>query len=229
MMTVTVLRIPTVSMSNVLYQRRHSMSNIYCTYLTTYSGNKLPPFYIGYTSIIKIKNGYRGSVSSKEYKNIWKKETKKFPHLFKTFIISVHKTQKEAVEREQQLQIKLNVLKNSLYTNKAIGQYVDNTGRKQSLETRIKKSVALKNKPKSEEHNRKNSESHKVQKPAITGKTYEEMYGIEKAKQMKEERRKRMLNHTYNVGKKNPKHSEFMKENHPPKDPKTGRFIKKID
>lgn len=52
------------------------MSTIYCTYLTTYFGNKLPMFYIGSTSVSKIKNGYRGSVSSKQYKTVWMKELK---------------------------------------------------------------------------------------------------------------------------------------------------------
>ena len=51
------------------------MSNtIYCTYLTIYSGNKLPTFYIGSTSVEKIEQGYRGSVSSKRYQSIWEKE-----------------------------------------------------------------------------------------------------------------------------------------------------------
>ena len=31
---------------------------MYCVYLTIYRGNKLPPFYIGYSSINKIKAGY---------------------------------------------------------------------------------------------------------------------------------------------------------------------------
>ena len=61
--------------------------NIYCTYLTVYSGNKLPPFYIGSSSIDIINNGYRGSVSSKEYKQIWKTELKNNSHLFKIMII----------------------------------------------------------------------------------------------------------------------------------------------
>ncbi len=30
---------------------------MYCVYLTTYSGDKLPPYYIGSTSIAKISNG----------------------------------------------------------------------------------------------------------------------------------------------------------------------------
>lgn len=47
--------------------------NLYCTYLTVYKGNKLPPFYIGYTSVDNILNkSYRGSPESKKYKSVWK-------------------------------------------------------------------------------------------------------------------------------------------------------------
>lgn len=47
------------------------MSKTYCTYVTFYSGNKLPPFYIGSTSVDKIEKGYRGSVKSKRWKQIY--------------------------------------------------------------------------------------------------------------------------------------------------------------
>ena len=93
------------------------MSSIYCTYLTTYSGNKLPMFYIGSTSITKIRNGYKGSVSSKEYKQIWEKELKENPHLFKTKIITLHSDRKLATEKENYFHIKMNVVKSTLYLN----------------------------------------------------------------------------------------------------------------
>ena len=95
------------------------MSSIYCTYLTTYSGNKLPMFYIGSTSITKIRNGYKGSVSSKEYKQIWEKELKENPHLFKTKIITLHSDRKLATEKENYFHIKMNVVKSTLYLNKS--------------------------------------------------------------------------------------------------------------
>jgi NUMOD3 motif len=94
--------------------------NIYCTYLTSYFGNKLPLFYIGSTSVEKILKGYRGSVSSKKYKQIWKKELKENPHLFKTKIISKHQTKKEAMLKEQFFHKQLKVNVSPLYTNKAI-------------------------------------------------------------------------------------------------------------
>ncbi len=60
---------------------------LFCTYLTTYSGNKLPLFYIGSSSVERVNNGYHGSVKSKAYSTIWKSELKHNPHLFKTRIL----------------------------------------------------------------------------------------------------------------------------------------------
>ena len=63
-------------------------TNIYCTYLTIYKGNKLPPFYIGSTSVDKINTGYHGTVSSKKYKDIYKQELITNPQIFKTKILT---------------------------------------------------------------------------------------------------------------------------------------------
>jgi hypothetical protein len=92
----------------------------YCTYITIYNGNKLPPFYIGSTSIKQIENGYFGSVNSKEYKDIWKKEIKHNKNKFKVKIISFHENRYSALIKEQQIQEKLNVVNNPLYTNRSI-------------------------------------------------------------------------------------------------------------
>lgn len=113
--------------------------SIYCTYITFYRGNKLPPFYIGSTSVEKVNNGYHGSVSSREYKCIWNSELRDNPHLFETKIITFHTDRKSALEREEKLQRSLQVIKNSLYTNKSFatsGCFGDTmTGRKHSAET----------------------------------------------------------------------------------------------
>lgn len=90
-----------------------------CVYLTIYSGNKLPPFYIGSSTVEKVNNGYFGSVKSLEYSAIWKEETTNNPHHFKCRIISTHPTKKAALAREEELQRKLNVIKNPLYINKS--------------------------------------------------------------------------------------------------------------
>lgn len=92
----------------------------FCTYLTTYSGNKLPPLYIGSTSYKRYLNGYHGTVTSKEYKPIWKAELKNNPHLFSTEVLSFHNTREEATIQERALQIEFKVVKNSNFINKAI-------------------------------------------------------------------------------------------------------------
>lgn len=68
--------------------------NIYCTYLTVYRGSKLPPFYIGSKDTKSVLDGYRGSVVSKEYGQIFKEEIANNPSLFQTTIISFHSTRK---------------------------------------------------------------------------------------------------------------------------------------
>jgi hypothetical protein len=93
----------------------------HCVYLTTYHGNKLPPFYIGSTSITNIlKNNYHGSVKSKKYKKIWNSEIKENSNLFSTKILFTYSSKKEAQEVEKRLQVKLNVVRSSMYINQSI-------------------------------------------------------------------------------------------------------------
>lgn len=95
---------------------------IYCTYLTIYSGNKLPPFYIGSTSTDKISKGYKGSVRSKMYKDVWEYETKHNPSLFRVVVLSIHNNRKHALVKENYFQKKLDVVKNPLYANRSYAQ-----------------------------------------------------------------------------------------------------------
>jgi len=95
---------------------------IYCTYLTTYLGNKLPPFYIGSSSVEKIQNGYKGSVSSKLYKTIWDSEVKTNPHLFKTIIISIHNSSEDARCRELKFHLHFKVVNSCMYANRALAK-----------------------------------------------------------------------------------------------------------
>lgn len=95
---------------------------IYCTYLTVYTGSKLPRRYIGSTTVKRIEEGYNGSVLSKMYKNIWRQERIDNPHLFKTRILNRFKTSSEALEAELALQIKYNVVKSSSYINMSLAQ-----------------------------------------------------------------------------------------------------------
>ena len=92
---------------------------MYCVYLTTYFGNKLPPFYIGSASIDRINKGYHGTVSSKRYKSIWAKELADNPQLFSTRIICQFVSRKDALEKEKKLQMLLSAVQNGLYINQA--------------------------------------------------------------------------------------------------------------
>lgn len=96
------------------------MEQSYATYITTYKGNLLPPFYIGYARVSQLDQGYRGSVSSKAYKTIWEAELREHPELFSTKIIKYFDTKLAAKEHEAYIHKQLQVHKNCLYTNKAM-------------------------------------------------------------------------------------------------------------
>lgn len=94
----------------------------YCVYLTVYYGNKLPPFYIGSTLVKYIKQNYHGSIKSKKYKEIYKKELLENKNLFKTFIIKKYYSRKYAMFKEKKMQEKLNVVRSELYMNMSIAK-----------------------------------------------------------------------------------------------------------
>ena len=110
--------------------------NKFCVYLTIYSGNKLPPFYIGSSTVEKIGLGYHGSVSSWQFKNIWLDEIRNNRTLFKTIIIHTSENRLDAFKKEQFFQKKLNVVKNSLYCNQAISGVRFSAGSKISTKGR---------------------------------------------------------------------------------------------
>lgn len=138
-------------------------NTIYCTYLTTYSGVKLPPLYIGSTSIQKIKTGYHGSVESMKYKQIWITELKENPHLFETKILTTHSTREEAFEEEIRYQIEHNVVRSPEYINMSIanGKFL-HIGH--SDESKKKMSEAHKKRYENPEERKKTSESGKGKK-----------------------------------------------------------------
>ncbi len=182
-------------------------NNIYCTYLTTYSGDKLPPLYIGSTSLEKIEEGYHGSVSSKKYKELWNKELKENPQLFETQILTTHSTRNEAFEEEIRLQELHDVVNSDLYINMAIACgktiFVDYD----DLEWRKKISEATRGKKKSEEHKKKLSESLKDRKLSEeTKKKMSESQTDERRMYMSVTAQKRYLSEEY---RKN--HSEATK------------------
>lgn len=152
----------------------------FCVYLTIYSGNKLPPFYIGSTSLNRINKGYLGSVESKKYMAIWKTEIKNNRNLFKIKVISVYNTREEAAKREYQIQKSLNVINNQMYINQFISSqdYIvsqetkskisnsmignkNNLNKKHTQRTKEKIRDSHIGRPKSESHKRKLKESHR--------------------------------------------------------------------
>lgn len=152
---------------------------IYCTYLTIYSGAKLPPFYIGYSYVEKIVNrNYHGTVTSRKYKSIWDTELHNNPHLFKTHIIKQFDSKQDAKIHEELLQRSFNVHKNVMYINQTINYQkfgscgncddqtkrkisISNSGKKRTVETRKKLSNAKKGKKLSVSTKLKKAESMK--------------------------------------------------------------------
>mgnify|MGYP000272903504 CR=1 FL=1 len=93
----------------------------YCIYFTIYLGTKLPPFYLGSTKVDNIPKGYRGSVSSAKYAQIWRQELKQHPELFRTIVIpnQYANTQKDILDLEYKWQKIFDVVKSPLFVNLA--------------------------------------------------------------------------------------------------------------
>lgn len=98
------------------------MPSKYCVYLTVYKGNKLPPYYIGSSSVSRVNEGYHGSVKSKKYSKTWQSEIKHSPHLFKTHIVKLFPTRRDALLAERKMQMALDVTTNPLYVNLSVAQ-----------------------------------------------------------------------------------------------------------
>lgn len=124
----------------------------YVVYLTFYSGNKMPPFYIGSTLESRIHKGYNGSVESKKYKAIWRQERRDNPHLFNTRILQQFNTDLEALAREEFLHRFFDVPNNPMFINqsRANGKFggsgINHSqfGTKPSKDTSKKRSQSLK-------------------------------------------------------------------------------------
>ncbi len=91
----------------------------FATYITFYSGKLLPMWYIGSSSVTKVRNGYNGSIKSKKYITLYKSEQKNNKHLFKSRILSTHTTRKEALTEELRVQKLHDVVKNKNYMNES--------------------------------------------------------------------------------------------------------------
>lgn len=178
---------------------------MYCTYLTIYRGNKMPHFYIGRTTLGKIRRGYRGSVSSKLYKDTWKTELRENPGLFETRILSTHDDFQSCADRENALHVALKVHTNPLYINMATGYGKFNTshrgekdfwhgkdrsrernpmfGRKHTTASKNAISEGLKGKTKGQ---KKTPEHVEAVRAALAGRNYEDLHGVEQARAIRE-------------------------------------------
>jgi hypothetical protein len=170
----------------------------FCVYFTTYSGQLMPPFYIGSSSISKIKNGYCGTVSSKEYKNIWKQELKQNPHLFHTEIVSLHETRQEATDAEELYQREEDVIRNEFYINRAFAnKHYGNKGMPRSEEWKERTRQSNLNKKRSEQTRDKNKADMERRKetgwkPWNAGKTG--IYSEETLQKMSEKKKGNTIN-----------------------------------
>lgn len=95
---------------------------MYCVYFTIYTGTKLPKRYIGSTKVDRISEGYNGTIKSRRYKDIYTDEQLNNKHLFKTRILSYHEDRKDALNEENRLHIKYDVVKSDDYMNLSYAQ-----------------------------------------------------------------------------------------------------------
>jgi hypothetical protein len=94
--------------------------NPYCTYLTVIIHEDLPFMYIGSGKTKDVLSGkYKGSVSSKEYKNIFNKINQEYPHLIHSEVINQFATHEEAYSEEIKLHAKYDVARCPVFMNKA--------------------------------------------------------------------------------------------------------------
>lgn len=197
---------------------------LYCTYLTIYHGTKLPMFYVGSTSIQKIENGYRGSVASKKYEAIWKEELKNNPHLFDTKILSTYHTRVEAYDVESKIHQSLKTYKNPLYINRSTGcprnngiawnkglklPHLGGPNPKKALPGKLN-GMWGKN-----HTDQVKAEQALIPILHLKGKTYEEIHGVERATQLKQDRSIKLKTYIKNTpgcrGGKNNAHAKSYK------------------
>lgn len=105
--------------NNNIYDQNHDSSKKYVVYITHYDGDKIPQNYIGSTNIQRINSGYKGSIRSKKYRQIWNEELEQNPHLFSIEIISYHDTRQEALYKELCIQKLFNIVNNPIFVNQA--------------------------------------------------------------------------------------------------------------
>lgn len=92
----------------------------YSTFITIYSGNKLPPFFIGYCKTDQIYSGFHGCPTDD---TDWQLELQKNNSLFKTKIIKSFDTEKQAINYTNRLLIYFKCGNNPMLANKYISWF----------------------------------------------------------------------------------------------------------
>ena len=166
-------------------------SKPYCVYVISYSGSDMPPFYIGHcllSSLFDHEKPYHGSVSSKEYGEIWHTTVKTNPELFRRKILSCHLTKKEAWLREKELQDHFRVHRSSIFVNMSSGgsKFFGGIRSKEHAE---KVSLAHLGKKKTDEHRKNISEGRKG--IVFSEETKRKMAAAHKGKKQSEEQVKK--------------------------------------
>lgn len=92
---------------------------MFVCYKTTYHGDKIPRYYIGSTSLAKIESGYKGSVVSKKWRDVFKEEIKNNPDLFDVEVLTFHETREGALLKELELHLEYDVVKSPEFFNES--------------------------------------------------------------------------------------------------------------
>jgi hypothetical protein len=149
----------------------------YCTYLTVIIHEDLPFMYIGSGKTKDVLSGrYKGSVLSKEYKDIFNKLKKEQPHLIHSEVINQFTTREKAYEEEIKLHTMYDVARCPVFMNKARATTSKFACDGHTDETKAKMSAVRKGKkqkPLSDEHKAKLSAAKKGKNNPMFGKTGE--------------------------------------------------------
>lgn len=185
---------------------------MFVVYLTKYTGEKLPPNYIGSTSEKKANSQkYFGSVRSKKWGKIFREELRENPAFFSVEILSHHKSREDAMQEELRQQILRDVVASPGYFNESFatpdgffgrdtsGENNPFFGKTHTVEVCNAQSQRMKGKPTwmkgkkhTEEAKEKNAKSHRGRPAWNSGK--KNMYSEETITNMKIAQQRRRHN-----------------------------------
>ncbi|QIG69679.1 putative homing endonuclease protein [Rhizobium phage RHph_I46] len=105
--------------SNLFWSKRADKLKSACIYVVTYSGDDMPPFYIGsvYTRRL-IEENYHGSVTSGYWAERWHKSVKEHPERFRRKVLFTFDTREEADDFEREFLQHLDAKRLSLCVNR---------------------------------------------------------------------------------------------------------------